>query len=144
MATKDSEVMDGHTKALRWRAYGIDFFIPATSSVIDVLPVPLPPFDLHADVVVPPRDRARLERLCRYALRSPIAQERLHVTPEGKVILNLRHRWADGTMCARRRPIEARGTGSNPKLRCVNVARSQDCSIRATCLSSRYSYPVRA
>jgi hypothetical protein len=54
-------------------------------------------FDLHAGVVVPPRDRARLERLCRYALRPPIAQERLHRTPEGQVILDLRHRWADGT-----------------------------------------------
>jgi hypothetical protein len=32
-------------------------------------------FDLHAGVVVPARDRARLERLCRYALRPPIAQE---------------------------------------------------------------------
>jgi hypothetical protein len=29
-------------------------------------------FDLHAALVVPPRDRARLERLCRYALRSAI------------------------------------------------------------------------
>jgi hypothetical protein len=69
-------------------------------------------FDLHAGVIVPPRDRARLERLCRYALppqragkralgapalRPPIAQERLHRTPEGQVILDLRHRWADGT-----------------------------------------------
>jgi hypothetical protein len=40
------------------------------------------------------RERARLERLCRYALRPPIAQERLHLTPEGQVILDLRHRWA--------------------------------------------------
>lgn len=54
-------------------------------------------FDLHAGVIVPPRDRARLERLCRYALRPPIAQEPLHRTPEGRVILDLRHRWADGT-----------------------------------------------
>ena len=35
-------------------------------------------FDLHAAVVVPRRDRARLERLCRYALRPPIATDRLH------------------------------------------------------------------
>ena len=49
-------------------------------------------FDLHAGVVIPPRDRARLERLCGYALRPPIAQERLHLTAEGQVILDLRHR----------------------------------------------------
>jgi hypothetical protein len=55
---------------------------------------------------VPPRDRARLERLCRYALRSPIAQERLHLTPEGQVILDLRHRWADGTTYLVFEPLE--------------------------------------
>jgi hypothetical protein len=30
-------------------------------------------FDLHAGLVVPARDRARLERTCRYALRPPVA-----------------------------------------------------------------------
>jgi hypothetical protein len=54
-------------------------------------------FDLHAGVLVPPRDRARLERLCRYALRPPVAHDRLHRTPNGQVLLDLRHRWADGT-----------------------------------------------
>jgi hypothetical protein len=63
-------------------------------------------FDLHAGVVVPPRDRARLERLCRYALRPPIAQERLHRTPAGQVILDLRHRWADGTSYLLFEPLE--------------------------------------
>ena len=52
---------------------------------------------LHAAVVVPPRDPARLERLCRYALRPPIATDRLHLTADGQVVLDLRHRWADGT-----------------------------------------------
>jgi hypothetical protein len=46
-------------------------------------------FDLHAAVVVPPRDRARLERLCRYALRPPVAQDRVHLTREGQVLLDL-------------------------------------------------------
>jgi Putative transposase len=50
-------------------------------------------FGLHASVLVPPRDRARLERLCRYALRPSVAHERIHLTPEGQ----LRHRWTDGT-----------------------------------------------
>lgn len=54
-------------------------------------------FDLHAGVVVPARDRARLERLCRYALRPPVARDRIHLMPDGRVVLDLRHRWADGT-----------------------------------------------
>jgi hypothetical protein len=54
-------------------------------------------FDLHAGVVVPAPDRARLERLCRYALRPPIAHDRIHLTADGQVVLDLRHRWADGT-----------------------------------------------
>jgi hypothetical protein len=63
-------------------------------------------FDLHAAVVVPPRDRARLERLCRYALRPPIAADRLHRTADGQVILDLRHRWADGTTRLLFEPVE--------------------------------------
>lgn len=63
-------------------------------------------FDLHAAVVVPPRDRARLERLCRYALRPPIATDRLHLTAEGQVVLDLRHRWADGTTQLLFEPVE--------------------------------------
>ncbi|OFV98265.1 MAG: hypothetical protein A3H28_08045 [Acidobacteria bacterium RIFCSPLOWO2_02_FULL_61_28] len=63
-------------------------------------------FDLQAAVVVPPRDRARLERLCRYALRPPIAADRLHLTADGQVILELRHRWADGTTQLLFEPVE--------------------------------------
>jgi hypothetical protein len=63
-------------------------------------------FDLHAAVVVPPRDRARLERLCRYALRPPIAADRLHLTADAQVILDLRHRWADGTTQLLFEPVE--------------------------------------
>jgi hypothetical protein len=54
-------------------------------------------FDLHAGVDVPGRDRARLERICRYALRPPVADERIHLTSTGQVLLDLRHRWSDGT-----------------------------------------------
>ena len=37
-------------------------------------------FDLHAGLVVPAGQRDRLERVCRYALRPPVAQERIHLT----------------------------------------------------------------
>jgi len=41
--------------------------------------------NVHAEVAVPPRDRARLERLCRYVCRPPIAQEQLEETANGKL-----------------------------------------------------------
>jgi hypothetical protein len=52
------------------------------------------------------RDRAQLERLCRCALRPPVAQDRLHLTPEGEVVLELRHQWADGTTHLAFDPLE--------------------------------------
>ncbi len=63
-------------------------------------------FDLHAGVRVPADERDRLERLCRYALRPPVAQDRLHLTPEGQVVLQLRHPWSDGTTHLLFDPVE--------------------------------------
>jgi hypothetical protein len=54
-------------------------------------------FDLHAGIVAPAGHARRLERLCRYALRPPVADDRLQVTSDGHVVLRLRHRWSDGT-----------------------------------------------
>jgi hypothetical protein len=44
--------------------------------------------------------------LCRYALRPPLAQERLHRTSDGEIWLTLPHRWADGTTHLRFDPLE--------------------------------------
>ena len=63
-------------------------------------------FDLHAAVAVPAGDRDRLEHLCRYVLRPPIAQERLELTSDGKVLLRLRRPWHDGTRAIRFEPTE--------------------------------------
>ncbi|HZU40573.1 MAG TPA: transposase [Solirubrobacteraceae bacterium] len=54
-------------------------------------------FDLHAGVTVAGEDRDRLEQLCRYLLRPPIAQERLALRPDGSVLLTLKTPWRDGT-----------------------------------------------
>ena len=54
-------------------------------------------FDLHAGVAVPAGDRERLEHLCRYALRPPVAQDALELTADGKVLLRMRRPWHDGT-----------------------------------------------
>ena len=66
-------------------------------------------FDLHAGLVVPAGQRERLERVCRYALRPPVARERLSVTSEGHVRLQLRQPWADGTTHLVFDPIEFLG-----------------------------------
>ncbi len=54
-------------------------------------------FDLHAGVRIPAGHRDRLERVCRYALRPPVAGDHLHRTPTGDVALQLRRPWNDGT-----------------------------------------------
>ncbi len=43
------------------------------------------------------RDRARLERLCRYVARPPLSQERLSMHPDGRVKLSFKAAWKDGT-----------------------------------------------
>jgi hypothetical protein len=52
---------------------------------------------LHANVAVPARDRRRLERLCRYVARPPVATERLSRLEDGRLLYRLKHRWRDGT-----------------------------------------------
>ncbi len=52
---------------------------------------------LHADVSIPALDRRRLERLCRYVARPPLANERLEERPDGRLALRLKTRWRDGT-----------------------------------------------
>jgi hypothetical protein len=42
-------------------------------------------------------DRAGLERLCRYILRPPFAQERLRLRTDGRIALELKTAWHDGT-----------------------------------------------
>jgi len=51
----------------------------------------------HANVCVPANDRGRLERLCRYVARPPIASERLEQLADGRLRYRLKHRWRDGT-----------------------------------------------
>jgi hypothetical protein len=43
---------------------------------------------------------------CRYALRPPVAHHRIRLTEQGQVLLDLRHRWADGTSHLLFDPVE--------------------------------------
>jgi hypothetical protein len=54
-------------------------------------------FSLHAALVIPAGQRERLERVCRYVLRPPVAVDRLHLTSDGHVRVSLREPWRDGT-----------------------------------------------
>jgi len=54
-------------------------------------------FDLHANTSVRARNRPKLERLCRYLLRPPVAEDRLSFGPDGGVLVRLKTPWRDGT-----------------------------------------------
>ena len=61
---------------------------------------------LHANVAVPARDRRRLERLCRYVTRPPIATQRLSRLDDGRLLYRLKRRWRDGTTHVVYEPME--------------------------------------
>jgi hypothetical protein len=54
-------------------------------------------FSLHAGVSIKTGQRAKLERLCRYVSRSPLAQDRLTLSASGQVCYGLKTPWRDGT-----------------------------------------------
>ncbi|WP_373422446.1 transposase [Enhygromyxa salina] len=55
---------------------------------------------------MPRRDRQRLERLCRYVARPPIAQERLETTADGRCRYNFRHAWKNGVHAVLLEPLD--------------------------------------
>ncbi|MBM3359334.1 MAG: hypothetical protein FJY54_16610 [Betaproteobacteria bacterium] len=61
---------------------------------------------LDAGVRCGARERARLERLCRYITRPAIANERLKRDGSGDVVLRLKSAWRDGTTHIRMSPLE--------------------------------------
>jgi len=54
-------------------------------------------FSLNAAVSCQAHQRKKLERLCRYVARPPLALERLSVTDEGKLRYALKHPYSNGT-----------------------------------------------
>jgi ribosomal protein S27E len=54
-------------------------------------------FSLHAGLDIQPHQREKLERLCRYVSRPPIAVERLALTSSGQVRYALKTPYRDGT-----------------------------------------------
>ena len=54
-------------------------------------------FSLHAGVTIAPHQRGKLERLCRYVSRPPVARERMALTASGQVRYALKTPYRDGT-----------------------------------------------
>jgi hypothetical protein len=63
-------------------------------------------FDLHAAVAVEAGDRERLERLCRYLLRPPVVEDRLELQDDGRISLELKTPYWDGTTHILFEPLE--------------------------------------
>jgi len=63
-------------------------------------------FDLHANTSVRAKNRPKLERLCRYLLRPPVAEDRLSFRPDGSVLVRLKSPWRDGTSHVALQPLE--------------------------------------
>jgi len=63
-------------------------------------------FDLHANTTVKAGDREGLEKLLRYLLRPAIAKDRLTLLDDGRILVELKNKWADGTTHLLYEPIE--------------------------------------
>jgi hypothetical protein len=63
-------------------------------------------FSLHAGVSAKAHQRDKLERLCRYILRPPVAEHRLSLTSSGKVCYELKTTYRDGTTYVLFEPLD--------------------------------------
>ena len=68
---------------------GDDWYTTRVGNVAD--------FSLHARVATKANERAKLERLCRYITRPPVATKRLSMTRNGQVRYELKTPWRNGT-----------------------------------------------
>jgi hypothetical protein len=62
-------------------------------------------FSLHAAVCLSAGRRDRLERLCRYVCRPPLAVDRVRLSRDGKVVCSFRKPWRNGVEGARLDPL---------------------------------------
>jgi len=54
-------------------------------------------FSMHANTSINTLQRDRLSQLIEYIARGPLSNERLQIRDDGKVVLQLKSKWADGT-----------------------------------------------
>ncbi|HEX9297156.1 MAG TPA: transposase [Polyangiaceae bacterium] len=80
---------------------------------------------MHAKQRVDGRDRAQIERLCRYITRPPLSQERLTRRADGRLELELKNVWRDGTRALVLEPFDllTRLVASVPPFRASHLLR---------------------
>ncbi len=62
-------------------------------------------FNLHAQTKVAANDKKGRETLAKYILRPPLANDRLHILPDGAVRLEFKKPWSDGTSSINLQPL---------------------------------------
>ena len=62
-------------------------------------------FNLHGATRVAANDKPGRVTLCRYILRPPLANDRLHILPDGGVRLDFKKPWSDGTASVELEPL---------------------------------------
>ena len=73
---------------------------------IHILAVVVDGFNVYAGDAIDGRDRKRVERMCRYLARPPIATARLTETGDGDELrYELKKAWRDGTRFVRLDPL---------------------------------------
>jgi hypothetical protein len=63
-------------------------------------------FNLRAERFVDGRDRPQLERLCRYLARPALSNDRLQPRPDGRLRLEPKTPWSDGTAAIVLAPLD--------------------------------------
>lgn len=71
--------------------------------------------NIHAAQLVDGRDRHRVERLCKYITRPPVAQDHLERRTDGKLELSLKKPWRDGTRALVLEPHDLIARLANPR-----------------------------
>lgn len=62
-------------------------------------------FSLHASVAAQAHESTKLERLCRYIMRPAISEQRLSISPQGRVRYQLKTPWKNGATHVEFEPI---------------------------------------
>ena len=83
-------------------------------------------FSLHAGTVCEAHQRSRLERLCRYITRPPIATKRLSVDSHGRVIYRYKRPFRDGSTHVVLEPLDF-------MYRMYGMPRAQGCARLQGC-----------
>jgi hypothetical protein len=63
-------------------------------------------FDVHAAERIGGHERDALDRLCRYLCRPPLSQERIRLHHDGRVRIELKRAWRDGTQAVLLSPMD--------------------------------------